>query len=81
LYGESFDKMVLDVFNQYDNINIVLERSAEGDHNEKERYQTLDMSKDLDREIEYTLLKHNIPYQKIKVGDNTLNDILEYLSV
>ena len=81
LYGESFDRMVLDTFNQYDNINIVLERSEEGAHNEKERYQTLDMSKDLDRTIEDTLIKNNIPYHTIKVGDNTLNDILEYLSI
>ena len=81
LYGESFDRMVLDTFNQYDNINIVLERSEEGQHNEMERYQTLDMSKDLDRTIEQTLIKNNIPYHKVKVGDNTLNDILEYLSL
>lgn len=81
LYGESFDAMVLDTFKQYDNINIVLERSEEGQHNEKERYQTLDMSKELDSTIEQTLIRYNIPYHKIKVGDNTLNDILEYLSI
>ena len=73
--------MVLDTFNQYDNINIVLDRSEEGEHNEKERYQTLEMSKDLDRAIEQTLIDNNLPYTKIKVGDNTLNDILQYLSI
>jgi deoxyadenosine/deoxycytidine kinase len=79
LYGESFDKMVLDVFNQYDNINIVLERSAEGDHNEKERYQTLDMSRDLDNAIDATLVKHKIPHYRVKVGDNTLEEILKII--
>jgi adenylate kinase family enzyme len=81
LYGNSFDSMVLDIFNQYDNINILLERNNDGEHNEKERYQTLDMSKNLDLVIEEKLNYYNIPYHKIKVGDNTLNDILEYLSI
>lgn len=79
LYGESFDIMVLDTFNQYDNTNIVLERSEEGHHNEKERYQTLNMSKDLDSTIEKTLLKYNIPYHTVKVDDDTLNNILKII--
>ena len=75
LYGESFDKLVLDTFNQYDNINIVLNRSI-GLHNEKERYQTLEQSILLDVEIENTLIKHQLPYTKLDVGDNTVNEIL-----
>ena len=75
LYGESFDKLVLDTFNQYDNINIVLNRSI-GLHNEKERYQTLKQSILLDVEIENTLIKHQLPYTKLDVGDNTVNEIL-----
>ena len=39
------------------------------------------MSRDLDKSIEQTLIDNNLPYTKIKVGDNTLNDILEYLSI
>ena len=38
--------LVLDVFNQYDNINIVLQR-ADGVHNDMERYQNLEESKEL----------------------------------
>ena len=75
LYGESFDKLVLDTFNQYDNINIVLNRSI-GLHNEKERYQTLEQAILLDVEIENTLIKHQLPYTKLDVGDNTVNEIL-----
>jgi nitrate reductase NapAB chaperone NapD len=71
--------MVLDVFNQYDNINIVLERSEEGEHNEKERYQTLDMSRDLDNAIDASLVKHKIPHYRVKVGDNTLEEILKII--
>ena len=76
LYGESFDKMVLDTFNQYDNINIVLDR-ADGVHNNDERYQNLEESKELDIVIENTLIKNNIPFYKIKVDDDTVDNIMK----
>jgi len=76
LYGESFDKMVLDTFNQYDNINIVLDR-AEGVHNNDERYQNLEESKELDGVIENSLIENNIPFHKIKVDDDTVDNIMK----
>jgi len=76
LYGESFDKMVLDTFNQYDNINIVLDR-ADGVHNNDERYQNLEESKELDIVIENSLMENNIPFHKIKVNDNTVDNIMK----
>ena len=78
LYGDSFDKMVLDIHNQYDTLNILLKRT-EGDFNQKERYQTIDESKMLDDEIEKTLVKNNIPYVTIEVGEDTVNNILKLL--
>lgn len=78
LYGKSFDKMVLDVFNQYDNINILLER-GEGKHNEKERYQNLEQSIELDNIIETNLIKNDIPYYVVKVGKGTVNKILKII--
>ena len=78
LYGNSFDKLVLDTFNQYDNINILLER-GEGNHNESERYQNLEESKDLDKAIELSLIKNNIPYYVVKVGKNTVNKIIQII--
>jgi 2-phosphoglycerate kinase len=78
LYGDSFDKMVLDIHNQYDTLNILLKRT-DGGFNEKERYQTIDESKMLDDEIEKTLITHNIPYTTIEVGDETVNNILKIL--
>jgi deoxyadenosine/deoxycytidine kinase len=79
LYSDSFDNMVLDIHNQYDTLNIVLNRS-EGIHNEKERYQNLEQSKDLDWAIENTLIQNNIPYTKVDVNDDTVNNILSILS-
>ena len=78
LYGETFDKMVLDVFNQYDNINIVLERT-EGKHNDDERYQNLEQSKELDKVIENSLITNSIQYHTVKVGKNSVKDILKII--
>lgn len=76
LYGESFDKMVLDIYNQYDNINILLDR-GNGKHNESERYQNLDESILLDNSIEDVLIKNNVTYHKIKVNSNTVKNIIK----
>jgi hypothetical protein len=72
--------MVLDTFNQYDNINIVLDR-ADGVHNNDERYQNLEESKDLDIVIENTLIKNNIPFYKIKVDDDTVDNIIKLVNI
>ena len=79
LYGESFDKMLLDVFNKYDNINIVLKRT-DGVHNNDERYQNLEESIDLDKSIENSLIKNNIPYHLVKVGESTVDEILTIIN-
>ena len=78
LYGETFDKMVLDVFNQYDNINIVLKR-ADGNHNNEERYQNLEQSKELDGVIENSLIDNNIPYHTIQLGENSVDEIIKLI--
>jgi len=78
LYGESFDKMVLDIFNQYDNINIVLKR-VDGNHNNDERYQNLEQSKELDGVIENSLIDNNIPYHTIQVGEDSVEEIIKLI--
>ena len=78
LYGENFDKVVLDIYNQYENINIVLGR-GNGKHNDNERYQNLTESIELDNVIEDTLKNNNLPYHKIKVNGKTVKNILEII--
>jgi hypothetical protein len=55
-----------------------LER-GEGHHNDKERYQSLEESQELDKKIEETLINNNIPYHKVKVGKNTVKEIMKLL--
>lgn len=76
LYGDLFDNLVLDIYNRYDNINIVLKRS-EGNHNEVERYQNLEESKLLDQVIEDSLKQNNLPYHTINVDGKSVKNILK----
>jgi hypothetical protein len=78
LYKESFDKMVLDIHLQYDNLNILLKR-GNGVHNEKERYQNLEQSIDLDNRIKNILDINKLEYIEIEVNDDTVNNILKLL--
>ena len=80
LYDDTFDKMVLSVFNKYDNVNIFLKRT-EGVHNNKERYHNLEESIELDDVIKKSLDANNIPYHTVEVGENTLDDILEIINI
>jgi hypothetical protein len=78
LYKESFDKMVLDIHLQYNNLNILLKR-GNGVHNEKERYQNLEQSIDLDNRIKNILDINKLEYIEIEVNDDTVNNILKLL--
>lgn len=77
-YGESFHNMILDLHNKYDNINILLER-AEGVHNEEERFQDYEESIAIDDFCKKILDDNDIPYHTVKVGKNTVKDILKLL--
>ena len=78
LYGDNFDKLVLDIHNQYENVNILLSR-GKGKHNNLERYQNVEESKELDITIEEKLKEHNLPYHKIKVNNSTVKNILKLI--
>jgi len=75
LYGESFERMMLDIHNKYDNINVFLER-PEKTHENEGRFHDEKMSFDLDKKIMLILKENNINFIKIKVNDQTINSIL-----
>lgn len=77
-YSDSFNQMVLDLHNKYDNINVLLERSN-GSYNEKERYQNLDEAVNIDNHCRKILEENNIPFHTVKVGKNTVKKILKLL--
>ena len=77
-YGDSFHQMILELHNKYDNINILLER-AEGVHNDDERFQNYEESLLIDDLCKKILEENNIPYHTVKVGKNTVKDIIKLL--
>jgi len=78
LYGESFDRMILDIHSKYDNINIFLRRTS-GIHNNKERYQNLEKSIELDYMIQSVLNTNHIHYTEVGVNEKTVQEILNLL--
>ena len=79
LYLEEFDNLILKMHNYYDNVNIVLVRSKDGEHNEKERYHNLNESIELDTTIVGTLNKYNINFIEVPVDENTIDVILKHI--
>lgn len=79
LYGNEFDDMILSVHRYYDNLNILLIRSNESVHNEKERYQDLTQSIDIDNKIRMMLDKNNVPYIEVSVDEDPIQQILKLI--
>ena len=77
LYNDSFDNMVLDVFNQYENINIFLDRPD--DFQDEGRFQDYQESLDFDNKIKTIMDKNNIKYKTLKVNDKTIEYILTFM--
>jgi cystathionine beta-lyase family protein involved in aluminum resistance len=66
--------------NYYSSVNIVLKRSEEGVHNDKERYQNLEESINLDNAIKAKLEEFQIPYIEVEVNKGSVNKILEIIN-
>lgn len=79
LYLEEFDNLILKIHNYYDNLNVVLVRSKDSDHNDKERFHNLDESNELDKTIINMLKNNNISYIEIPVDENTIDEIMKYI--
>ena len=69
LYQQEFDDLILSVHKYYDSVNIFLERSIDGDHNNMERYHNHDESLDIDTKIKEMLEKNGITYYVVQVKD------------
>ena len=73
-YGESFDKFILDLFHQYDNINILLHRNDAGFQKDG-RFQDLEESKRVDKELKELMVNNDIEFHEYAVDYNTINKI------
>ena len=79
LYGKEFDSFIVNLFNRYDNVNYFLERNLNSSYDEGERFQTLDESIMIDKEIKDMLDFYGIKYDTIYVDDETVSKILNQI--
>lgn len=82
ILGEDFNKVVLNVFNSYDNLNFFIRRVKP--YNPIGRNQTEKESDEISKELKYILDKNDIPYH-IKEGtefgyEDILNEVVTYLT-
>ena len=77
-YGQEFHDLVISLHKKYNNINILLERS-DSVHNDDERFQNFEESIIIDRLCKKILDDNDIPYHIVKVGKNSVKDILKLL--
>lgn len=75
-YGQNFENLVIEVFNQYDNYNFLLSRNVP--YNPIGRNQkTVEEAKIFDQRAKNILQKWNIPYQCIVGGEPAVRTILD----
>lgn len=73
----SYDALVLDTFNQYENINILLKRTV--DYNANGRNQTLEEAITVDTRVELMLQYYKVPYVTMDPLLLRVEDILALL--
>lgn len=68
-YPYSFHSFCVDMFDQYDNLNLFIQRN----HNyvEEGRTQSEEEAKNIDRDIRHYLREYNYNYKIYEAGDNT----------
>ena len=78
MYGKVFHDMVIDLHRRYSSINILLE-SGVTIHNDDERFQNYKQSVEIDTLCKNVLDETKSPYHTVKVGDNSVKDIMKII--
>lgn len=79
LNQELFEKLVLELFNRYNNFNIYLERSNEFGFKMTGRIHNSEESELIGKRIKEKLKEYNIPYTPIKSNSRTVNKIVSLI--
>lgn len=69
--SKHFKALVLEEVNKYDNLNIFIERSSEGNYSQTGRYQTENEALEIDEQIKDFLDQNSIDYKKIELNTDT----------
>lgn len=80
LPAKEFENLVVAMYKSYNTINIFLERNVEyHQYQEYGRSQSLSESLIIDDKIKELFKKYNIPFQTIKVSENTIDEVLKII--
>jgi hypothetical protein len=79
IYGDTFSKMMLEIHNSYDNINIFLNRPKDL-YQTDGRFQNLEGAENLDNLIKNMLNENSIDYTSINVNEKSVDKIMYLLS-
>jgi hypothetical protein len=74
-----FMDFVIKTHNKLDNINLFVQRKDEN-YNTNGRYQNLEESKIVDKELKQLMLKHNINCSTLQDSEEESNKIVEYIT-
>jgi nicotinamide riboside kinase len=80
-YFETFEPFLMEVFNSYDNVNIMLSRDFE--YNPVGRNQTADEAEQIDSELKEILYNLGVPYHMVtnNPGTDRVDEILQIIGV
>lgn len=78
-YYPSFNALVAEVFNSYNNINFVLERPSTNQYQTEGRFHSAEQARQIDTQATLALLNHNIPYFSIQLTDSMVNGMIEII--
>jgi nicotinamide riboside kinase len=74
-----FEALVMELFNKYDNLNILLERGKEYSYQSTGRIHSLEESDEIGGRIKEILKENKIPYIPMKSSNRTVNKIVSLI--
>jgi len=75
-----FSQLVLDTFNTYDNVNILLKRNPDSKYSRSGRTQTISEAIVLDAMVKEMLDDNDIKYVTVTVDDKTLDNVYDIVT-
>lgn len=78
-FPRSYFTFLMEQYNSYDNINIVIQRNPNLTYKQAGRNQTYTEATVKDRQVVDVLHKYNLPYHTVMAGDGSLNKAMEII--
>jgi len=78
-FPRSYFTFLMEQYNSYDNINIVIQRNPKLTYKQAGRNQTYTEATVKDRQVIDVLHKYNLPYHTVMAGDGSLDKAMEII--